>query len=54
MTNYEYLKANIDNEEKIARLICDWFTECMECPARDYCGYKNNGMKTFLNAECEE
>ena len=54
MTNYEYLKENINDKEKLAHFLCGWFDDCTKCPANNYCSYGTNGWKRFLDVDIDK
>ena len=51
MTNYEMIKQSSIDE--LARFLCEEWEACSECPAREFCHYGHNGMKDWLEKECD-
>lgn len=51
MTNYEMIKQS--SLEELAQFLCESWQNCSECPARELCYIGHNGMKDWLQKECE-
>lgn len=51
MTNYE--RINQLSVENLAVLLCDMQDECEYCPANYCCSKGHNGMKEWLEMECD-
>lgn len=56
MTNYEWIKAHIDDPKAIASELCriqDLKVGCDGCPVQDYCSLGINGFSEWFKEECE-
>ena len=51
MTNYEMIKQS--SIEEMAIFLCDAQESCNKCPAREFCYFGHNGMKDWLEKECD-